>query len=1158
MEPGLSPHYQAEYTLDKSTNPALWNSQNGLHAVFGSTDDLYFRTEAPQLKENLSWSADGWRGERLNAQIVIWSADSLEQVRLVWSDLVNQEGNIIAKQDVEAHMVRYMLANYPYNSNDANCGDSPYKNGFLMPDRFEKFDRFDVPAKTVRPVWLTIDIPADARPGLYSGTVEVMAKGFRTVLKVEITVQNQTLPKPHDWKFRLDLWQNPWVLAWHNHLQPWSAEHKLLLRNHLKLYADAGGKYITTYAVNSPWSDNSYSVEGAMIESERQKDGSWKFDYKIFDEYVELAMSVGIDKAITIYTPIPGQYRFRYLDKSTGDYITEFWPPESEKFKAYWTPFLNNLRNHLQQKGWLDKTYIGINENPMDETLTAIKFIRNNWRGWQITYAGDWHPELNDLLNDYSCVSGKESPRDIVRQRKARGYTTTFYVCCQPPKPNTFLFSPPIEGQWIGWYASAFGYSGFLRWAYDAWPEDPNRDARHGSWPAGDCYLVYPGANSGIRFEKLREGISDYEKIRILRNLTAASTDEKSKALMQQLDALLGTIATEHGFNEATLKKQVADGEQMIKELSNRLAGNGMAQSTVSKVICRQYEDYKLTHNLTPFGPVPTAFDPNGVYPYVSYCETSNRPVLQKYHYIVLENDQLKVTICPDLGGKVTSIICKRSGKEVLYVPDVIRQTRILPRFYFTAGGIEVSFPISHSPSQNERVNFKVDRMSDRIYVTCGERELRFGMQWSVEYSLGPKDDFLTERAVFYNPGTAAYPWMSWSNAAIPAGPDTRFYFPRGRVLSHSSEVDTIDWEKAGPRTQSDIKEMTGYFWETKDANAFGAYTPSSGTGLYHVAAEAIAPGMKLWSYGVAGDTSWSMLSTARRQQYIELQGGPIGDQSIKLEIPPKETRSHTEYWIPADHVMDIYQLKVPAVPLRPVKDIPLFEWARPATVTVWEKLARAYQQKSAVPSYPPIDQNLWPPSGMENLDAPFKWAILGTNGDAADHWRFYYGAWLAGRGNADEAIQLLSAAKIGLAKVLLARLLAEKGDLKGARIALDDVKEPWLQLHPQVIIERDKILRSFGTETLAEREKWLSKVDALKDEFLIERKVQLLIDEDRPQTAKDLLLSFPFQMVHQTYTRTDLWVQICKKINIDPLPVPRQLGEDRLAIFGAYREYKN
>jgi hypothetical protein len=38
-----------------------------------------------------------------------------------------------------------------------------------------------------------------------------------------------------------------------------------------------------------------------------------------------------------------------------------------------------------------------------------------------------------------------------------------------------------------------------------------------------------------------------------------------------------------------------------------------------------------LTHPLVPSGPIPTAYDPHGVYPYESYCETSQRPVMKKY-----------------------------------------------------------------------------------------------------------------------------------------------------------------------------------------------------------------------------------------------------------------------------------------------------------------------------------------------------------------------------------------------------------------------------------------------------------------------------------------------------------------------------------------------
>ena len=570
----------------------------------------------------------------------------------------------------------------------------------------------------------------------------------------------------------------------------------------------------------------------------------------------------------------------------------------------------------------------------------------------------------------------------------------------------------------------------------------------------------------------------------------------------------------------------------------------------------REHSAYLLTHLLTPAGPVPTAFDPNGVYPYNSFVETSNRPVAKSYRFVVLENDHLKATICPDLGGKVYSLVHKPSGREVLYVPDVIRYTRILPRFYFIAGGIEVSFPISHSPTQNESLLFKIDRTGQRVYVTCGERELRFGMQWSVEYSLGAADSFLTQRVLFHNPGKDAYPWMSWSNAALPSAADTKFDFPKGQVLSHASKLDTLEWEKEGPRTETDIKEMTGYFWKTKDVNAFGAFTPSSGTGLYHIADDTIAGGVKLWSYGTGEDSAWSTLSTAQHQKYIEIQGGPIGDQSIKLEMRPGQTRWHTEYWFPTDRPLDIYRLPLPRVILRPTTAIPRFPWARPEEVKIWNDLQTAFKTKSSAPQPPPPQLHLWPPSGMEDMDAAFQWAIKSNKG-AASLWSFYYGAWLAGRGDQDKAIQVLAASEAGVAKALLARLLKLKGDAAGARRAYEGIQERWLQLHPQVVIERDKLLRSIGPSTIGEREKWLLQVSALPDEWIIERRIQLLIDKGMYQQAKDLLFGTRFQKVHQTYTRTGLYQQLCEKLNLPCDAVPEQLGEDRLARFGAYREYE-
>jgi hypothetical protein len=575
---------------------------------------------------------------------------------------------------------------------------------------------------------------------------------------------------------------------------------------------------------------------------------------------------------------------------------------------------------------------------------------------------------------------------------------------------------------------------------------------------------------------------------------------------------------------------------------------------TPAGVACTEVQDDVLTYGLIPAGPIPTAFDPDGVYPYLSFVETSDRPVLKKYGFVVLENAKLRVTICPDRGGRVTSIVHKGSGKEVLYAPDVIRPTRILPRFGFVAGGIEVSFPISHSPVQNDPVLYRIDRTNARSYVTCGERELRFGMQWSVEYSLGPDDDFVTQRAVFHNPGRSTHPWMSWSNAAVPSAPDTQYHFPRGRVLAHSSTLAVIDWR---PMQEADIAEMTGFFWQTKDANAFGAFTPSFGAGLYHIAHERVAPGMKLWSYGAGKDSAWATLSSNQDQPYAEIQGGPISDQSTKLELEPQETHSHVEFWIPSDKPLDIYALKIPNVQLRPIKDVPLFEWAREGEVKVWRDLVRAYASQGRLPQPPALDQCLWPPSGMEDLNAAFKWGIEKTDGEARERWKFYHGTWLAGRGEKSEAIAVLSATRsVGVAKALLARLLAMDGDIEGAAKAHRSVQEQWLQRHPQIIVARDQALRALGTKTLAERAQWLG-VDAVPDERIIERRVQLLIDKGEVQAAKRLLLSTPFQKVHQRYVRTALWKQLCEKLNEPGLPIPAELGEDQLAAFGAYREFE-
>lgn len=570
--PILDYHYQDEYTMENVVDVNAWENQLGLNIAFGSTEQLYFRREKPIVDKISSKPIfTAWKGERVNMQLLVWSMDSLEQIRVKPSDL-NSSKDQISKDNFKINMVRYIIADYPYASKNVICGDRPYENGFMMPDRFESFERFDLPGKTTRPVWVSLDIPSDVEAGLYTGKIIVQSSKQTKELSFQLKVQNHTLPKPYDWKYRLDLWQNPWVVAWRNNIEPWSQEHKVLLKQHLKNYAEAGGKYITTYAVHSPWSDNSYSIEGSMIEWIKERNGSWNFDYHIFDEYVQLAMECGIDKAITIYTAIPWGNRFRFLDEETGNYVYQSWEPGTNEFTKNWHSFLTSLKKHLEVKGWLDITYIGINENPMDQTLAAIKATKEHSKDWKITYAGNYHEELDTLLDDYSLLYSNEPTVEQLKRRSTRGATSTLYVCCNPPAPNNFLFSPPSEGRWISWYVLARGYDGFLRWAYDAWPEDPNRDGRHGSWAAGDCFLIYPGGNSCIRFEKMREGIVDFEKIKILKDeATRSDNNSEINLLMKKLDIHLTKTLSEKKFDVDVITSYIKDGKELLDSISEKI-----------------------------------------------------------------------------------------------------------------------------------------------------------------------------------------------------------------------------------------------------------------------------------------------------------------------------------------------------------------------------------------------------------------------------------------------------------------------------------------------------------------------------------------------------------------------------------------------------------
>jgi hypothetical protein len=259
---------------------------------------------------------------------------------------------------------------------------------------------------------------------------------------------------------------------------------------------------------------------------------------------------------------------------------------------------------------------------------------------------------------------------------------------------------------------------------------------------------------------------------------------------------------------------------------------------------------------------------------------------------------------------------------------------------------------------------------------------------------------------------------------------------------------------------------MTGFFWQEPDCYAFGVFTPSLGAGLYHVADPREVPGIKLWSDGIGRDEEWVSQYTLDGKQCLEIQAGPLIDQSKKDALGPGQLHQHMEFWIPSDRRRQIREIVLPMPLLRPVKDVPRFTWARDEEVNLWLQLVSAQTSNDVrrIPNAPDIDGNRWAPSGIDELGDALSWAASMTDKGERDIWLFQRGAWLAGRGETDAALRVLSQSRDDRARALAGRLwLVFKHDTHSAVESFRAIESPAVTLHPQVVIERDRALAAPG-----------------------------------------------------------------------------------------------
>ncbi len=537
----VTPYPIDDYTeprTDTEPDATEWNAiADGLNATWATRDTHYLLHQVPAVKQKDAATLHAWKGERANILAVLYSktAQGKMTVRMTeWKKDGTATGVTTAGT---ARFVNYVIT----DDYDA-CGTHPTTlPTWLSADVIDQDKAHDVPAMETRPVWCTVEVPRDIEAGDYTTSLEVVNAAGDVVksLALTVSVDSHSLPEVKDQKFHLDLWQQPYSVSRYYDVDRWSDKHIEALRPYLAALGRAGQTTVSAIMFYEPWGAQSHDKFDPMVQTTKKTDGTWAYDYTVFDKYVELCAEYGIDKQINCFSMVPWDMSFRYWDEASSSYKTLTTTTSADNYKELWTDFLTKFKAHLTEKGWFDKTNIAMDERQESDMLNAYNIA--NSLGFKMALAGNYHSSLTDKLQDFCVALGqdKKFTSEQLASRKAKGQVTTFYTSCADTEPNIFSNSYPAEAAFLPLYAAANGLDGYLHWSFINWDEHPLTDSRFRLFGSGDTYCYYPGNRSSVRFERLIEGIHQYEKVQILKE---EYKDNAAKLAM--LDKLLSRFTS--------------------------------------------------------------------------------------------------------------------------------------------------------------------------------------------------------------------------------------------------------------------------------------------------------------------------------------------------------------------------------------------------------------------------------------------------------------------------------------------------------------------------------------------------------------------------------------------------------------------------------------
>ncbi|MFW6161703.1 MAG: glycoside hydrolase domain-containing protein [Planctomycetota bacterium] len=539
--------------LTMNAHGAVWHDDvffgEATHALVGPTEPRRpFRDRAAEGRGYTAWSVNplvkvfpedmpgkpvtrielsAARNECEVFQIALRAMEDLRDVTVTVAPPRHRDG---ATLPVGLRRVGYVPIDHPTNYYRTNV-ESWYRkrpppgaagcDGWagLWPDPLPPLEPFSIEAANTQPVWGTVRVPEDAPAGAYRGLVTVKpedAPEMKIVLYVR--VRGFAIPKT----------------------------------SHLRVIYDFREHFIRRYPIEGKTRTERLKQWYRLMADHRvcpgilpapkfsHQDGRYQMDTTDFDWAAaycldELGMNV-------FYTPWLF-YSFGWAREPKKLFGHEPFTPEHTE--AY-TTCLKLYVEHLREKGWLDKVVLYVSDEPhfrhehiKEQMIRVCEMIQSAWPEAPI-YSSTWRhcPAWNGLITVWGVGQYGCFPVETMRERKAAGdrlwFTTDGQMCTDTP----YLACERL----LPWYCWKYGVEAYEFWGvnwytYDPWDYGWHRYIRQSPdgenyfyvrYPNGDGYLAYPGAPIGhdgpvpsIRLAQAREGVEDYEYLRLLDQLIA-------------------------------------------------------------------------------------------------------------------------------------------------------------------------------------------------------------------------------------------------------------------------------------------------------------------------------------------------------------------------------------------------------------------------------------------------------------------------------------------------------------------------------------------------------------------------------------------------------------------------------------------------------------